>query len=323
MNRQMDDGSTNNQKQAVVSVIIPFFNRQNFLAEAIESVMAQTFDDWELILIDDGSSDKSSDIARSYVAKYPDRIFAYEHENGVNKGASFSRNLGVKLARGKFITFLDSDDVFFPRAFEVEMAAFREHPEADVVCGRLQYWFSWTTEKTGRDHDFLVNLGVQAEHIYEPPSLMVHNLRSGGRKPGMGCVILRSEFSRQFDLFEDDFTFVCEDQIFWTKVSLHATIYLLREPLSKYRQHPNSSIAALMNGVDVNAGQERFSAWLSKYLAENKIDERDILRALRLWRRENGWRVKFRPLFTLYHRLLPWHLRYRIRDLIVSWRTMK
>jgi glycosyltransferase involved in cell wall biosynthesis len=319
----MGDGLTNNRDEVAVSVIIPFFNRQDFLAEAIESVLSQTFRDWELVLVDDGSRDDSAKIARAYVARYPDRIFVYAHENAVHRGASSSRRLGVKFARGKFITFLDSDDVFFPRALEVELAAFHEHPEANVVCGTLQYWFSWTTQKRRLDHDFRVGLGVPTNRIYEPPRLLVHNLRAGGRKPGMGCVILRREFIEKFDLFDDNVTFVYEDQVFWTKVSLNATIYLIPESLAKYRQHPSASTATLRNGNNLNANQIGFTTWLSNYLAERKIDDRGIREALQMWRQENSYRTKLRPLFSLYQHFVPWHLRYRIRDLIVSWRTPK
>src|SRR5438045_2206644 len=92
--------------EALISIIIPFFNREEFLAESIESVLAQTYSNWELVLVDDGSTDKSPQTARNYVEKYPDRILLYAHENGKNRGASSSRNLGIKHATGDFITFL-------------------------------------------------------------------------------------------------------------------------------------------------------------------------------------------------------------------------
>ena len=305
-----------------VSIIIPFFNQEEFLAESIESVLAQTFHSWELILVDDGSTDKSAAIAGKYIDKHPKRILLLAQQNRANRGASSSRNLGIKHAKGEFITFLDSDDVFLPNALEVEIAAFGRNPDADAVCGTLKYWFSWDDQAGKTERDFLVNLGLQAEKLYQPPSLLVHNLRAGGRKPGMGCVILKSEFARKFSLFEDDFRYVGEDQIFWAKVSLQARIYIIDACLAKYRQHSSSSSAALLQS-DKTSDLENALEWLENYLTESKIDNREINRALELYRKENRYKAKYRRIMNLYRRFLPYHIRYRIRDLIIRWRTPK
>lgn len=309
--------------EKLVSVIVPFFNREKFLAETIESVLAQTYRNWELILIDDGSTDESARIARNFVEKYPHKIFLCAHENGKNRGASSSRNLGIKNAKGDFLTFLDSDDVFLPGALETEISAFLENPAADVVCGTLRYWFSWTTKRDEKERDFTVNLGLPTEKLYAPPQLLIHNLRAGGRKPGIGCVMLKKQLARQFSLFEDDFAYVSEDQIFWAKVSLHAKIYVLRDCLAKYRQHPHSSSSLLMRDGNTRANWEKFSIWLENYLNENQIENRELRRALKDWQKENAYRVKYERLMNLYHRFVPFHLRYRLRDLIVKWRTRK
>ncbi len=98
-----------------VSVIIIFLNAERFFEEAIASVFAQTYDRWELLLVDDGSTDASTAIARRYARRYPDRVRYLEHPDHSNRGASSSRNLGVQHARGAYIAFLDSDDVWLPR----------------------------------------------------------------------------------------------------------------------------------------------------------------------------------------------------------------
>jgi len=319
----MPESSSNKSNEALVSIIIPFFNREEFLAEAIESVLTQTYRDWELLLVDDGSTDKGPQIARRYAEQYPDRIYIYAHENGKNRGASSSRNLGIKYAKGNYITFLDSDDIFLPQTIETEIDAFSRVPETDVICGTLQYWFSWSEQAHENERDFIVNLGLTAGRLYHPPSLLIHNLRAGGRKPGIGCVILKSEITKNFSLFEDDFRYVCEDQIFWAKISLHAKIYVLDTCLAKYRQHGNSSIAALTKNKKTVSGWEKFSEWLENYLVENKVEDRELWRALKLCRKENDYRIKYERLLNLYHRLLPHHLRYRIRDAIIAWRMRK
>ena len=91
-----------------VSAITIFLNAEKFIRDAIESVLAQTYDDWELLLVDDGSDDGSSDIARWYAEQYAPKVRYFEHAGHANLGMSASRNLGVEHARGEYIAFLES-----------------------------------------------------------------------------------------------------------------------------------------------------------------------------------------------------------------------
>ncbi len=304
-----------------VSIIIPFFNREKFLTESVESVLSQSFTNWELILIDDGSTVESTKIAQNFVEKYPDKIFLYAHEDGKNLGASASRNLGIKHSNGDFITFLDSDDCFFSNTLEIGISAFTQNPEAEAVCGTLQYWFSWSAENFANERDFVVNLGVPTEKLYQPPTLLIHNLRAGGRKPGIGCVILRGEFAKKHQLFENDFRYIGEDQILWAKICLNGNIFIVQNCFAKYRQHNNSSIKIGIKSGKETSDWEKYLTWLENYLQQNKIENSDLWNALRLCRKENNYKAKYQRLFDLYRRFFPYHLRYKIRDLIVKWRN--
>src|SRR5437867_13258993 len=108
----------------LVSAIIIFYNTEAFLAEAIESVLAQTCSDWELLLCDDGSTDGSTAIARRFADAHPDKIKYLEHPGSKNRGMSAARNLGLRHARGKFVAWLDSDDVWLPDKLQVQLALF-------------------------------------------------------------------------------------------------------------------------------------------------------------------------------------------------------
>ena len=96
----------------LVSCIIIFFNAEKFLGEAIESVFAQTYKNWELLLVDDGSTDDSTTIALNYAEQYPEKVCYLEHEGHQNRGMSATRNLGIRLATGEYIAFLDADDIW-------------------------------------------------------------------------------------------------------------------------------------------------------------------------------------------------------------------
>src|SRR6266508_1759684 len=101
------------KNQPLVSVVIIFWNADRFLREAIESVFAQAHTKWELLLVDDGSTDRSTEIARTYAHRYPGTVHYFEHHDHQNRGMSASRNLGIRNAQGKYIAFLDADDVWF------------------------------------------------------------------------------------------------------------------------------------------------------------------------------------------------------------------
>src|ERR1700691_6786421 len=101
-----------------VSIITPFYNTERFLQEAIESVLAQTYSNWELLLVDDGSTDGSTAIAHRYADRAPAKIRYLAHPGRENRGLSASRNLGIAGAGGEFLALLDADDVWLPQKLE-------------------------------------------------------------------------------------------------------------------------------------------------------------------------------------------------------------
>ena len=116
------------QKQTpLISVIMPLYNAERFVGESIENVLRQTVGDFELIVIDDASTDASAEIARAYAAK-DDRIVLMHNE--LNSGA----------ARGKFIPFMDADDLCSPERFAKQLAFFERHPQTDI-CGSYYTMF--------------------------------------------------------------------------------------------------------------------------------------------------------------------------------------
>ncbi len=106
----------------LVSVVISFLNEENFLTEAIDSVIKQDYPCWELLLVDDGSTDKSTGIAKIYAAQNPDKIKYLEHEGHLNKGLSASRNMGINQAKGELVALLDADDVWLPNKLSHQVA---------------------------------------------------------------------------------------------------------------------------------------------------------------------------------------------------------
>jgi glycosyltransferase involved in cell wall biosynthesis len=113
-----------------VSVVIPAYNRAHFLPEVVESALAQTYRDFEVIVIDDGSTDNTPEVA----SRFPPAVRYYRQEN---QGLSAVRNKGIELARGEYIIFLDSDDVLLKDALEKSVLFLDQHPEAGFCHGQF------------------------------------------------------------------------------------------------------------------------------------------------------------------------------------------
>ena len=118
---------------ARVSIIIPAYNRAGFLGEAIHSVLAQTFTDFEVIVVDDGSTDNTSDVVRTFA----DPRVEYIRQN--NQGPAGARNAGIRASTGECVTFLDSDDTLLPRKLEIQARALDAHHELGLVASGYEF----------------------------------------------------------------------------------------------------------------------------------------------------------------------------------------
>ena len=125
----------------LVSVIIPAYNRDRYLAEAIESVLAQTYPAIELIVVDDGSSDRTAEVAQRYALTY------HFQPNG---GISAARNAGIALATGEFLAFLDSDDIWMLDKLSKQMIPFGTDLDLEAVFGYAEQFYSPELDDTFR-----------------------------------------------------------------------------------------------------------------------------------------------------------------------------
>lgn len=118
-----------------VSVIIPVFNGESYLAEAIESVLTQSIQPREIIVVDDGSSDASAMVAR----RFSDRIQLHQQ---ANRGAAAARNRGIEISSGSFLAFLDADDFWTPGKLDLQWQVLQNHPEQEMVLGNVVQFIS-------------------------------------------------------------------------------------------------------------------------------------------------------------------------------------
>lgn len=148
---------------ALVSVIIPVYNGEKYLEEAIQSVLNQSYHPLDFILVDDGSEDGSARIAKKHV---PPLRYAYQK----HKGLSAARNRGIKLAQGQYIAWLDADDIWERDKLENQLAAFKNNPELDIVFGHMQQFFSPDLNEGERER---IRLNTELMPGYSPCALLV------------------------------------------------------------------------------------------------------------------------------------------------------
>ncbi len=204
-----------------VSVITPFVNADAYLANAIASVRAQTVTDWELILVDDGSTDGSRLIALQ-AAEQDVRIRLLDRPVGSARGAAAARNAGLRAGLGEFFAFLDADDMLEPIMLQTVLAAAEAHPEAAMIFGPTQWWYpeerraSWTEPVDG----------WLAGRLHPPPRLLSRIiLMQDGHVPCTCSVLVRRSAIELVGGFEERFR-LYEDQALWVKLFLRYPAYV-------------------------------------------------------------------------------------------------
>lgn len=251
-----------------VSIVLIVRDGEAFLPEALESVRHQRFDDWELVAVDDGSTDATAAILERYAGILGPRMRVVRHPGGVNRGMSASRNLGIRESRGELVTFLDHDDILLPGKLAAHVAAFEANPEAVVVIGPNLRWSSWA----GPDReDETQDLGVPTGTTLPPPGPLPAFL-SRSRAAPLGITV-RREVLEAVGGFEDAFTGMYEDQVLQAKLYTRHPVHVLGEVHHWYRQHPDSCVRRTFGAGTQLLARRRFLLWLRVYLHAGGIHD--------------------------------------------------
>jgi len=269
----------------VVSVVMPFLDAGPFIDEAIESVLSQTLAGVELLLIDDGSTDRSSDLACTYATRFPGKVRYFEHAGHANLGKSVSRNLGIAQARGRHLAFLDADDVFLPCKLAHQLDLLARHPDVVMVYGSTEYWTSWDTTRWLPRRDKRGKLGVKTERAYQPPDLLVAWLRAPGIVPCICGLLARTEIVRATGAFDEQIQDLYEDQVFLVKMLMAGAVYVESGCGERYRQHAGSSSSLAVAAGQYhpwrsNPARLKFLQWLQQYLIARGCLAGDLQHAL-------------------------------------------
>lgn len=211
-----------------VSVIIPSYNSERFLAETIDSVLSQSYQKFEIIVVDDGSTDNTKGIA----ARYPSVRYIYQH----NQGASVARNRGMAESHGSYLLFLDSDDRLLPNALELAVNYLDTHP----ACG---FVFGWS-RTIGPDGALLAE---QTQHSLKTANYQIM-LEGKALVPPSAVMFRRTAFEKVGGF--NTTLWPSEDYDIYLRISRKFPIHCLNEVTFEYRRHPQNT-SGNVNGPKV------------------------------------------------------------------------
>jgi hypothetical protein len=204
-------------KRSEVSVIIPFYNRISWTLEAIRSVIDQTYPHFEIILVDDGSTDDVSPILDACAR---DPRISYMRQ--ANKGAAAARNRGIQAARGDYIAFLDSDDLYLPETLGIQVSVLEEAKDFGMV-----YSHALVMDADGSITD--QSCGPYLSGRIYPDMLFI-----GRNSITTPTVMVRAEVLRKVGVFDETLT-ICEDLDLWRRVAKEYAVFHIEKPLAKIR----------------------------------------------------------------------------------------
>jgi len=208
----------------LVSIIVPAYNAEQYIAETIRSVIDQTFQGWELLIVNDGSTDKTAEISASFG---DERIHVIQQPNS---GVSAARNAGLEKAAGKYVTFLDADDVLPSRSLGLRVAILEDQPDIDAVHGIVSI----------RDEKLLNETKHFSPFAYGDPFRLA--LRLDGRLFFNPCYMVRREKIGQAS-FQKGMTH-CEDILFFIRLfSQKLAVTSIAEPVYLYRVSGTSAMS--------------------------------------------------------------------------------
>lgn len=204
-----------------VSVIVPTYNRAAFLPAAIESILGQSFQDFEVLVIDDGSTDSTVEVLRTYHEKV---TYIYQE----NQWVSAARNTGIEASRGEYLAFLDSDDLFLPDKLEIQVRLLDERPEIGLVAS---------------GHEFIDEEGqlLQIPNFKtDRPTITLESILFGGLAP-VHAVLIRRSWVNQVNGFDPKFPYA-EDPDLWYRLALEGCPMVWESSVvCQYRVHANNA----------------------------------------------------------------------------------
>lgn len=284
------------------SVIIPTFNRAPLIETTLISVFKQSFTDWEIIVIDDGSTDKTIDVLK----QYSDKIKILQQEN---QGPGAARNLGIERAQGEYIVFLDSDDIWFPWTLSTFCQVIKANNYPSFIVGEAVFFSNELELKAIKSTQVKCNYYID-----------YYNSRHHIPQPFIGAVAIQRDILQKAGKFSNQWI-NAEDNDLWLKLGIaKGFVYIQSPAILAYRQHGSSAISNILKtyqGTCYLIQQEKqgqYPGGKNRQFERLEILTRHIrpvsLACLRKMKLQQAW--------FLYQESFFWHLRLlRVRYLLI------
>lgn len=215
---------------SLVSIVIPAYNAAKFLPEVIQSVLNQSYQNWELLVIDDGSTDNTAELVNEY-SEQDRRVHLISKENG---GVSVARNLGAQLAKGELIAFLDSDDLWLEDKVSAHVSYMTSHPQVGVSFGRVEL-IETDGKTTNKLTDNIVDTLQPQDLFYSNPTVTTSNL------------VIRKSVFQTLNGFDESMQYNEDiDLLFRLAIQDSWEIKSIDQVLVQYRLHSSGLSSTLM-----------------------------------------------------------------------------
>ncbi|MDD3419266.1 MAG: glycosyltransferase [Candidatus Gastranaerophilales bacterium] len=224
-----------------ITIITASYNYQDFIKEAIESVLRQTYTDWEYIIVDDGSSDNSLEIIESYAAK-DNRIKLLTHPEHQNRGLADTLKFGIDASQGEYIAFLESDDIWNEKYLEQKILIASKNPSVGVIFNDVELFGD--SEKI-KNYDEYFNLFYKKMDKKTFPCNIFKDLLFFNFIPTFSCAMVKADVLKKctFNISKDFQAWL--DWALWLQLGYYNDFYYIPQKLTKWRIHNSSYINKL------------------------------------------------------------------------------
>jgi SAM-dependent methyltransferase len=255
-----------------VSVLMPLFNAAQYVAEAIESVRAQTLDRWELIVVDDGSTDESCAIARRYADQEPDRIRVFQHPDRANYGVSRTVNRALAQASANYVAFLDADDTWMPERLAHDIAILDANPEVAAVVSNTLYW--WLN---GSQPAWIDRFNSPLNCVWPAGSFFKSVwLTQESDVPCITAFTVRTTALRELGGFDQSYS-VAEDMKVIAEVAFRYPVFVADACNTEYRRTSESLWSrSIADGRDAEC-RRQFRKWIKALIEQHAADDPTLL----------------------------------------------
>ncbi|CAG1020794.1 partial heptose III glucuronosyltransferase, partial [Methylococcales bacterium] len=222
----------------VVAIIMPAFNAEKYLSESVQSVLSQTVDQWELLIVDDGSQDSTREIAQCYATSYPGKIRCVIHPASKNHGQFACRILGAKKATSDLIALLDADDIWDPNYLESHLRIWNDLKDQKIALSYGPVLFWHPNDKTGMT-DFIQRMPSDSPKVFEPGELLEEFPLSGyAVTPCPSSTLIERPIFFQIERWKNiaKYCLAYEDQILWWFIASYYRVATHDKVLVRYRK---------------------------------------------------------------------------------------